>query len=99
MKKSTTCVYIENRDQNKKNNTNKFVKQHRSRNLQHKVNYEPESIYANIEYASIYKIFTPSTRCRCFYDQDNHQYTLPEALMCIANIPVLLTDGFYLTTG
>lgn len=49
--KNLLRVYTENRDIKikKKDNTNKFVKQHRSQNLQHKANSQPESIYANIE--------------------------------------------------
>lgn len=81
----------------KDGNTNKFVKQHRDQNLQRKAIYIILDQYMQI--LNIYKIFTPSTQCRCFCVQDNHQYALPKALMYIVNIPVLLTDGLYLATG
>lgn len=50
-------------------------------------------------WASIYEIFALCQRCRCFFDQDNRQYALSEALICTVNSPVLLTNGLYLTIG
>lgn len=99
--KKSICAHVENRDiKIKDDNANKFVKQHRDFKIYnfttHEAIYHPESIFTNIECATIYQIFTPSTQCRCCCVQDNHQYALSKALMCIVNIPVLLTDRLYL---